>query len=74
MLIALDFIRKRRKGSHVYYRHTDGRTTTAPHHPGRLLARPLIRKIMKDIQLSTDEYDKLINLPYIPHLTLSEFE
>lgn len=42
VLLALGFQTVRRKGSHVFYRHPDGRTTTIPHHQGRDLARPLI--------------------------------
>lgn len=41
ILLGLGFERVRQKGSHVFYRHPDGRTTTVPHHPGRGIARPL---------------------------------
>jgi len=60
LLFSLGFNKKRQKGSHVFYKHSDGRTTTIPHHPGRLLAIPLIRKILRDIELSVEEYDKLL--------------
>jgi predicted RNA binding protein YcfA (HicA-like mRNA interferase family) len=60
LLFSLGFNKKRQKGRHAFYKHYDGRTTTIPHHPGRLLARALIRKILKDIELSVEEYDKLI--------------
>jgi predicted RNA binding protein YcfA (HicA-like mRNA interferase family) len=33
VLIRLGFKPVRQKGSHVFYRHPDGRTTTAPNHP-----------------------------------------
>lgn len=46
VLLNLGFQVIRQKGSHVFYRHSDGRTTTLPHHPGRELARPLIREIL----------------------------
>ena len=46
----------RQKGSHVFYRHSDGRTTTMPNHKGRDLARPLIREILREIDLTTDEF------------------
>ena len=55
LLINLGFKRVRQKGSHVFYRHPDGRTTTLPHHRGRDLARPLLREILKEIELSPDE-------------------
>ncbi len=41
ILLNLGFERTRQKGSHVFYRHPDGRMTTIPHHRGRDLARPL---------------------------------
>jgi predicted RNA binding protein YcfA (HicA-like mRNA interferase family) len=34
-LRKLGFVRVRQRGSHVFYRHPDGRTTTVPHHKGR---------------------------------------
>jgi predicted RNA binding protein YcfA (HicA-like mRNA interferase family) len=60
LLFSLGFNKKRQKGSHVFYKHSDGRTTTIPHHPGRLLARPLIRKILRDVELTIEEYQALI--------------
>jgi predicted RNA binding protein YcfA (HicA-like mRNA interferase family) len=63
VLLNLGFERVRTKGSHVFYRHGDGRTTTVPFHSGRDIARPLLREILKDIELSGDdllsELDKL---------------
>ncbi|MBX3011326.1 MAG: type II toxin-antitoxin system HicA family toxin [Caldilineaceae bacterium] len=56
LLLRLDFVVVRQKGSHVFYRHADGRTTTVPNHSGRDLARPLIREILREIELSPDEY------------------
>jgi len=58
LLFRLGFQRIRQKGSHVFYRHPDGRTTTVPHHKGRVLARPLIREILQDIEISVDEYSE----------------
>lgn len=60
ILLALGFKVVRQKGSHVFYRHSDGRTTTLPHHPGRNLARPLIREILREIKLSPEEYRDLL--------------
>ena len=60
ILLMLGFITMRQKGSHVFYRHPDGRTTTLPHHQGRDLARPLLREILREIDLSIDEFLVLI--------------
>jgi len=63
ILFHIGFQAVRRKGSHVFYRHTDGRTTTLPCHPGRDLARPLIREILREIELSPNEFEQiLVNL------------
>jgi predicted RNA binding protein YcfA (HicA-like mRNA interferase family) len=56
VLLSLGFQPIRQKGSHVFYRHPDGRTTTLPKHPGRDLARPLIREILREIELSPEEF------------------
>jgi predicted RNA binding protein YcfA (HicA-like mRNA interferase family) len=60
LLLNLGFSRVRQKGAHVFYRHPDGRTTTVPHHKGRELARPLIREILREIELTPEEYVRLI--------------
>ncbi len=56
VLLNLKFQAIRQKGSHVFYRHADGRTTTLPKHPGRDLARPLIQEILKDIKMSPEQF------------------
>ncbi len=52
------FERVRQKGSHVFYRHPDGRTTTLPVHSGRDLARPLIREILREIEMTPEEFNQ----------------
>ncbi len=56
VLLSLGFQAIRQKGSHIFYRHPHGRTTTLPKHPGRDLARPLIREILREIKLSPEEF------------------
>jgi len=56
ILINLEFEKVRQKGSHVFYRHPDGRTTTVPNHKGRDLARPLIREILREIELTPADF------------------
>jgi len=53
------FIGIRQKGSHRFYKHADGRTTVVPMHSSDL-DRSLIRKILKDIDMSIDEYNNKI--------------
>jgi len=61
LLLRLGFKKVRQKGSHAFYRHADGRTTTIPHHKSRTLARPLIREILREIELSVDDYNNNLN-------------
>ncbi|MCK4359356.1 MAG: type II toxin-antitoxin system HicA family toxin [Candidatus Cloacimonetes bacterium] len=61
LLFMLDFKRIRQKGSHVFYKHPDGRYTTIPHHKNRVLARPLIKEILREIKINIDEYNDLIS-------------
>ena len=58
LLENLGFIVARQRGSHVQYRHPDGRGTTVPNHQGRDIAPPLLRHIAKDIGLTLEEFLK----------------
>lgn len=60
LLFSLGFQKIRQKGSHVFYKHPDGRTTTVPHHPGRDLSKPLLRSILRDIRLSLQDFSNLL--------------
>jgi len=60
ILRRLGFIAVRQKGSHVFYRHEDGRTTTLPNHGKRDIARPLMREILREISISLEEFIKLL--------------
>lgn len=60
VLLRLGFAITRQKGSHRFYRHPDGRTTTVPHHPGRDLARPLTREILREIDLAPETFRELL--------------
>ena len=60
LLQHLGFAAVRQKGSHVFYRHPDGRTTTLPNHGNRDLARPLMREILREISISPDEFIKAL--------------
>ena len=58
VLRRLGFAAVRQKGAHVFYRHSDGRTTTVPNHKGRDLARPLTREILREIELSPERLEE----------------
>lgn len=47
------------KGSHVRLRHSDGRRTTVPMHSGENVGVGLLRKILRDVNISRDEFEKI---------------
>jgi len=46
------FVVVRQKGSHVRLRHEDGRVTSVPNHPGQDIGKGLLRKILRDTELT----------------------
>jgi predicted RNA binding protein YcfA (HicA-like mRNA interferase family) len=60
ILLGWGFQRIRQKGSHVFYRHPDGRTTTVPDHGRRDLGRPLIRDILREAEMTPDQFHKAL--------------
>ncbi len=56
MLERIGFEQIRQRGSHRQFRHPDGRQTTVPDHGARDLSPIILRQIIKDIGLTTDEF------------------
>jgi predicted RNA binding protein YcfA (HicA-like mRNA interferase family) len=54
MLEAHGFICVRQRGSHMLYRHDDGRRTTVPMH-NKELRRATLHSILKDTQLTLED-------------------
>lgn len=50
----------RQKGSHVRLKHPDGRVVTVPVHPERDIGRGLLRKVIRDAELTRDEFMALL--------------
>jgi len=63
LLLRLGFEKVRQKGSHAFYRHPDGRTTTLPHHKAKVLARPLIREVLREIEITVEDYNNYLESP-----------
>jgi len=61
LLLGMGFEAVRQKGSHVFYRHPDGRTTTVPNHGSKDLNVPLTRSILRDINLKPEQFKKLLD-------------
>ena len=49
----------RQRGSHIYLKHSDNRATVVPIHKGESIGPGLLRKIIRDIELSKEEFLKL---------------
>jgi len=61
VLIKLGFKFLRQEGSHMFFRHDDGRTTVIPNHPGDKIGPGLLLKIIKkDIQISREKFEELL--------------
>tara|TARA_Y100000310_G_C20660086_1_gene804263 strand:+ start:491 stop:718 length:228 start_codon:yes stop_codon:yes gene_type:complete len=57
----LGFIYFRTSGSHMTYKHSDGRKTTIPHHAGQDLGPGLLSKIIRyDLKISREEFEELL--------------
>ena len=57
----MGFKKVRQKGSHLFLKHPDGRTTLIPVHSGEKIGPGLLSKIRKDAKLSKDEFESLFN-------------
>jgi predicted RNA binding protein YcfA (HicA-like mRNA interferase family) len=55
ILEGLGFVFVRQRGSHMQYRHPDGRGTTVPNHPGRDISPILLRQIARDIGMTAEQ-------------------
>lgn len=60
VLEGLGFEVVRQKGSHLRLKHSDGRVVTVPVHLGQDIGRGLLRKILRDVELSPDEFAVLL--------------
>ena len=47
------------KGSHVRFKHSDGRRTVIPVHANEDLGKGLLLEILKQIKISKEEYEEL---------------
>jgi predicted RNA binding protein YcfA (HicA-like mRNA interferase family) len=48
------------KGSHHFLRHPDGRRTVVPVHAGETIGPELLSKILKDVEMETEEFVRWI--------------
>ena len=48
----------RKKGSHHFLQHKDGRCTVVPIHRGETIGRGLLARILRDCEITKDELQK----------------
>lgn len=58
VLRTMGFVEARQKGSHKQFKHSDGRMTTVPYHKGRDISPLLLKKILKDIDVSLSQFEE----------------
>ncbi len=51
----------RREGSHNTFRNDEGRIVVIPDHGSQVIVRPLLRKILRDIGMTTEDYGKILD-------------
>jgi predicted RNA binding protein YcfA (HicA-like mRNA interferase family) len=51
----------RRRGSHNVFQSEDGRILVIPDHGAKVIVRPLLRKIIRDMGLTIEEYNHLVD-------------
>lgn len=62
IIVKLGFIYSHTTGSHMIYKHPDGRKTTIPHHSGEEIGPGLLNKIIKkDLRMTREEFLKYLD-------------
>lgn len=59
-LQSLGFQQFRQRGSHIFLKHPDGRTTLVPRHSSEDIGRGLLRRILREVQISPEGFEKLL--------------
>ena len=57
-LEAKGFKQSRQKGSHIFFRHPDGKTAVVPVHKGEDLGKGLVSRILRDMEVEKEEFMK----------------
>lgn len=56
----LGFTKTRQTGSHERWNHPDGRAVTIPLHGGQEIGPPLIFKILRQLGVTLEQFQKLV--------------
>jgi predicted RNA binding protein YcfA (HicA-like mRNA interferase family) len=57
--VILGFLLKRTSGGHEHWEHPDGRLLTIPIHGGREIGPPLFYKILNQLGITLEQFQKL---------------
>ena len=60
VLTQLGFCKHHQVGSHAQFKHSDGRRITVPIHSGKDIGRKTLKGILDDIDLSVEEFIKIL--------------
>jgi predicted RNA binding protein YcfA (HicA-like mRNA interferase family) len=60
LLLKIGFEKVRQKGSHIRLKHSDNRIVTIPVHSGKILGKGLLKKILRDSELTVEELLELL--------------
>ena len=61
ILHLIGFSEIRQSGSHIFFKHLDGRTTLVSKHGGEDIGRGLLRQILREIELTPDQFSEFFN-------------
>lgn len=60
VLHVLGFTNIRQTGSHIFFKHSDGRTTLVPRHGGEDIGRGLLRQILREIEMTPEKFSEYL--------------
>lgn len=60
VLRLLGFEAMRQSGSHIFFQHSDGRTTLIPRHDREDIGRGLLRQILREIEMTPEQFSKYL--------------
>ena len=60
ILNKMGFESIRQRGSHVYLKHPDKRSTVVPLHAGKEIGRGLLKRILNEIDISREDFLKFV--------------
>jgi predicted RNA binding protein YcfA (HicA-like mRNA interferase family) len=60
LLLKIGFEKVRQKDSHIRLKHSDNRIVTIPVHSGKILGKGLLKKILRDSELTVEELLELL--------------